>query len=105
MKRVTFNRYVKHNQTRYKTGETAEVSDEEYKGLISAGVVDSYEDIVPPKEPPDNQDDAKNPFSMSPEELDKAYKITDLKAILDAEKFEYSSDAKKADLIELIVGE
>lgn len=38
---IVFNTNVKHGDTRYKKGESLEVSEEEYEILLKAGVIDN----------------------------------------------------------------
>lgn len=92
---VTFIRHVKFGGGRYKTGATAEVEAKDFDALDAAQVI-SYRDR------PVKETDASDLSKLTRKELEKV-KNDELKAYLDAEGIDYTSDAVKADLVDLIL--
>lgn len=97
--KVKFNRNVKFNSDPLVTGQSLEVSQEDYENLLTAGVIDKV-DSVSDKQLAESVD----LFALTREELGKVNKA-DIVRFLKVENIDFDEKAKKEDLVELIAGE
>lgn len=100
-KQVKFNQNVKYNNDLYVAGKSAEVSNEDYDNLLTAGVIDEVNGAGVSNT---QQDEPTDLYTLSREELKKVSKANII-TFLKFEEIDYDEKAKKEDLVELIAGE